>query len=136
MELPIQIKRFLKYSFSGWSTAFLDVLLLASLTETFGLFYALSATISFTFSNMIHYTINKNWGFKESKITNERGITLFLSLAAINIIAIVLSLTFLVERVGLHYLIAKAITLFVFGMMNFVFHYTVTFKMKKEFEKI
>ncbi len=136
MKIPIQIKRFLKYSLSGGSTALLDVLLLAFLTEKFGLFYATSAALSFTFSNMIHYTINKNWGFKETKITNERGITFFLALAAINIITIMVTLTFLVERVGIHYLTAKIITLFVFGMMNFIFHYTVTFKMKKEFKKI
>ena len=136
MQLPIQIKRFLKYSISGGSTAVLDILLLAFLTETFGLFYAASAVISFTSANIIHYFVNKDWGFKESKISNERGIPFFLLIAAINIIAIAVSLTFLVEHAGFHYLTAKIITSFVFGMMNFIFHYTVTFKMKKEFEKI
>ena len=136
MPIPIQIKRFFKYSISGWSTAIIDILLLTLLTENMGLFYAASAAISFTSANLIHYFVNKNWGFKDSKINHERGISLFLVLAIVNVAAITLSLTFLVERIGLHYLTAKIITSFVFGMLNFIFHYTITFKMKKEFEKI
>lgn len=131
-RLPIQITRLVKYLSSGIITSVIDIFLLIVFVEVLGLYYIYSAVMSFMITHSIHYTINKNWGFRESDSGFKRGYFYFIIFGIVVALLIAVSLGYMVEVLELHYLIAKIIIVGFFGCFNFLINYFITFKMGSE----
>lgn len=128
-RLPVQATRLVRYATSGTLTALMDLFGLFFLVEFVGLYYIYSAMISFVLAHSLNYTINRNWGFKGTKSSVSEGYFYFIFFGIIGIIILTLSLSVLVELVGLHYLISKIIITASFGIFNFILNYSISFKM-------
>ncbi len=97
-----------------------DFGILALLTEVFGLFYLLSAGISFMAGVTISYVISVGWIFRSRRIAS-RGAeyALFVLVGAVGLAMNEGLLWVFTERVGLFYLLSKIIAGAIVFFWNF-----------------
>jgi|GEM_PF-620842 len=115
-----------------FSTA-LDILLIFVFTEYFGIWYLLSATLSYCCGMVVNFFLTKYLVFRD---TSRDYFGQFIAFAIISISSLVLTLGILflaVEMFSLHYLIGKLIAVVVAFFWNYYFQSTVTFEQCKEF---
>lgn len=118
-----------RYIFVGGFAFTVDYSLLFLLTEFVGIYYILSATISFIVGLVINYIISTQWIFKKSKLSN-RFVEFFIY-GVIGVIGLVLNdlLIFLfTDIMGYHYLISKIIAAALVMGWNFIGRKTILFK--------
>jgi len=126
-ELPRLDTQFPLYIlFAGMATAF-DFLLLFVFTETFGIWYFLSAVFSYLGGMIVNFSLNKwlNFNNRSQRIFSQFG--LFASVALVGLALNQTILYFLVESFHWHYLIAKAISVLIVMWWSFWGHKHVTF---------
>jgi len=61
------IKRFVGYNVAAGIASLFDIFILWFLTEFAGIFYLISATISFIIGTSVNYIISRVWVFKGTK---------------------------------------------------------------------
>jgi putative flippase GtrA len=127
-KAPATVTRFLRYAVSSSSTVFLDLLILAFLTEFLNVFYLLSVVVSFTTSNTVNYIINRKWGFRETKTNVARGYFLFLFFGTVGLGITVLLMWLFVSKMGANYLIARIVVAMIEGTIGFILNSIFTFK--------
>jgi len=135
MKIPKPLTRLTEYTVAGTTATIADFLLLIFFTEIIGLFYAISAAISFFLAHTLNYIINKEWGFKDTKLSIKKSYTYFLIFGIIIAIITSLSMVLLVEKFNFNYIASKAIIVVILGTINFILNYTISFGMGKEFFK-
>lgn len=105
-----------RYGFVGGVAFLVDFGAMVLLTETMGLPYIWSATISFVLGLVTNYLLSISWVFDNHKVSNRW--TEFLVFSVIGIIGLGLNDLFLylfTDKVGLHYTLSKiAATVIVF----------------------
>ena len=118
-------KTFLKYATLGVLGTLAHLLVLVVLTEL-GLFYLYSATIGILVGTYVNYLLNKKYIVKE-RTKNQKKVTgiftfLYFGISLATIILNLLFLVFLVEKVGLGYLIANIISSFLMFLVKYLCH--------------
>jgi dolichol-phosphate mannosyltransferase len=114
---------FMKFAMVGASGTFVYMSLLALLTEVGGLFYALSAVLSYEISILNNFTWNESWTFRDKRRTAEG--TVLVRLLKFNLISMVgmgihmAVLTFFTEVAGLFYILSAIIAIFCAMLWNF-----------------
>ena len=118
---------FLSYFFFAGVATVVDFSLLYSLTEFAGLWYLLSATISYIFGMITNYSLNKIYTFenKSRKIVRQFGVFMFV--ATIGLVLNNLIMYGLVEYFGLWYMFARFISMFIVLIWSFSGHKYITF---------
>ncbi len=121
----------LRYVVVGGVAFVVDWGLLALLTECAGLYYLVSATISFIAGLAMNYALSTTWVFGCGTMQNKWAE--FAVFALIGIVGLVLNNVFLwlfTDVVGVHYLISKVVVAAVVMLWNFFARKFILFNRK------
>ena len=123
------LKRFLKYSVSGGTAFVIDLSLLFILVSFLEINYLISVGAAFLFATSVNYTINKNWGFKDTKVSVKKSYSSFMLITIFGAIVTISSVGFLVEKFEVYYMFARIFVAGAIGIFNFAMNYKFTFRM-------
>lgn len=103
-------RRAVKYIISGGTSAVVNLFFLYFFTDILGIWYIISAILSFSFAFVVSFIFQKFWTFEDSS-TNEVSVQVagYLLVTLINLCINTLLIYFFVEFFGIHYLIAQII---------------------------
>lgn len=122
----VKVGRFLV---SGGFATGVNLGLLYTLTDWFGLWYLASAIVAFVVAFFISFTLQKFWTFEDR---SQDGIHfqagLFFAAALFNLGLNTLGLYLLVEYAGVHYLIAQIALSMVIAVENFFVYQRLIFR--------
>jgi putative flippase GtrA len=115
----------------GILTTCIDIGLLWFLTEKTGLWYLVSATISYCISALVSFLLNKSLNYRNQSRELVRQGSSFLIIAASSFALNLVILSIGVEILQVHYLIAKAGATIVAFLWNYYAQSTITFRIWK-----
>lgn len=118
-----------KFFVVGASAAVIDFGLLYLLTEYGGIYYLVSATISFVIAALYNYFMNRRWTF-QSIGSKKKQIPIFFTVAILGIIFNNAILYIGVEQFAIWYIYAKVFATIVVTVWNFMWNKHVTFRVK------
>lgn len=110
----------MRYAVVAFVALFVDMSGLIFLKEIAGLNYLLAATLSFILGLTTNYVLSVYWVFHSSKLDNKRMEFFFF--AIIGVIGLVLTdtlLWILTSKLGLYYILSKAIAVIMVYFWNF-----------------
>ena len=111
-----------KFGLVGVVATVLDFLFLFLLTDVFGIYYLLSAAVSFVLSTLFNYVASMRFVFN-SKFTKDektKELLLFTILSVIGLLLNQFLMWLFVEKIALYYMLAKIVATFFVMMWNFV----------------
>ena len=120
-------KNFLYYFLIAGFCSLIDVGILYALTDWVGLFYLFSAAFSFVMAQSLNYYLNKTLNFRDKSRRIIKQLTVFV---AVNTVGLGISLgilAFLVEVLGLWYILARIISMLIAFTFNYTIHKRYTF---------
>lgn len=106
-----------------------DYVTLWLLTEKVGVHYILSAAIGFSLGLPVSYFLGKHFVFKESRL--QSPATEFIAYSLVGVVGLGLTELFMwlfTDIIGLHYMLSKAITLWIVFSWNFSARRFLVFK--------
>jgi putative flippase GtrA len=113
---------------AGGLATVLDMTILFLLTEYAGLHYLLSAAAGFLFGVVILYIINVTWIFeRKNKISRQQEFLLFGAISIVGLLCNEGIIFFVVDVLGLWYMIAKLISTVVVFSFNFILRKKILF---------
>jgi dolichol-phosphate mannosyltransferase len=121
-------KEFFKFAFVGLIGTFINLAILYLLTEKIGVYYLISAIVSFIFAMTSNFIFNKVWTFKES-LTKDTGKK-YIQFGLVSLIALLINLFFLylfTEFFGIYYLISQVLAIGLALIINFSWNKVWTF---------
>lgn len=112
----------LKFGVVGVIATIIDFFFLFLFTDVFGMYYLLSAAISFVLSTLFNYVASMRFVFnsKFSKDEKSKELILFVILSVSGLLLNQFLLWFFVEKIALYYMAAKIVATFFVMMWNFV----------------
>lgn len=113
--------QFVRYTFVGGAAFAIDFGMLFLLTEYLGVYYLVSAAISFLLGLMVNYLLSVKWVFYKHTFTNPA--LEFLLFAVIGVIGLFINEFFLwvfTQKFMLYYLLSKIITAIIVYLWNFL----------------
>ena len=126
-------KEAVKYTLISFIGGALNLAILYSLTEFFGIYYIISAVIGFIVGGTHNFTLNKVWTFKEKlKDKYFKEYCYFFSVSIFSYALSILILYLLTEFAGIFYIFSQAIALITGGSLNFVINKIYTFRARKK----
>lgn len=105
------VARVMRFVISGGLAAVVNLALLYIFTDVFGIWYLISAALSFLFAFAVSFTLQKYWSFKSndhSKIGAQ--LPMHLTVAVTNMLLNIVLIYIFVEMVGFHYLMAAIVS--------------------------
>jgi dolichol-phosphate mannosyltransferase len=122
---------FLKYVFASLIATIVDVSILYLFTDFLGIYYLVSAAISYICGLVVGYILQRKYTFqsKNKKITKQFSLFTIISLIGLLINLIVIKL--FVTYVGLWYIYAKLIAIAVGFIWNYLGNRHITFNFFK-----
>jgi len=119
-----------KFVIAGGSAFSVNISFLYVFTEFFGLWYIFSATLAFTLSFLVGFSLNKFWTFADSSIDFIHSqMYIYLGVNLINLVINNTFLYFMVESFAVWYILAQAIASIVIAFESF-FVYRWIFRTK------
>jgi putative flippase GtrA len=116
-NLPSQ---FVRFTFTGASTAGLDFLLLVLLVEGFSLHYLLAGGVSFVVAVTLNYLISRVWVFKGGQYSRPIEFLGFFATSGIGLGLNQLILWVFVGNLLLDYKISKVISIIIVTVWNYL----------------
>lgn len=126
-----EFKLLINYLFFAGIATIVDLGLLFILTSLIGIYYLVSATVSYTCGMLTNYILNKVYTFKNKSKKIGHQFTLFVFVALIGLGINLVLIWFLVEFIGLWYFFAKLIGVVVVTAWSFYGHKKLTFGLLK-----
>ena len=120
---------FLLYLVIGGFATVVDFAVLYALTEFAGMFYLVSASISYLVGMLTNYSLNKVYNFKNKSKEVFKQFGLFAIVALIGLAINNIILYFLVQYFGVWYIAAKVVSVAVVMFWSFFGHKHITFKL-------
>lgn len=120
-------KNFLYYFMIAGFCSLIDLSVLYVLTELAGLFYLLSATLSFILAQSLNYYLNKALNFRNKSRQIAKQLTMFVAVNAVGLGISLGMLALLVEIFGLWYIPARIISMLIAFNLNYFIHKRYTF---------
>lgn len=114
------VRRFLRYAAVGVSTLTFDLVLIALLTQVFGVPYYLSTPLGFLIAVSINYFLSRRLVFTGTERPLHHGYAYFIAIALVGATAITGAVYLLVTYAGLYYLIARVLVAGVVGIANYL----------------
>jgi len=121
-----------RYNFLGGVAALADIGLLFLLTEVFGVYYLVSAAISFAIGLVFNFTISTVWIFPRSHVRSKTMT--FVIYALVGVVGLALNQTLIVlltERLHLFYGLSKLAANVVISLWNFFIRKYLLFRDKE-----
>ena len=112
----------LKFGVVGVIATIIDFFFLFLFTDVFGMYYLLSAAISFVLSTLFNYVASMRFVFnsKFSKDEKSKELILFVILSVSGLVLNQVLLWFFVEKIALYYMAAKIVATFFVMTWNFI----------------
>lgn len=112
--------QFARYAVAGGVATAADFLVLFLLTDWFGMYYLLSATIAFSIGITVNYIISVTWVFSQRKLSNlYLEILIFLITGVVGLALNNFILWALTEKFLLYYLYSKAVATVIVLFWNY-----------------
>ena len=120
--MKILFTQLLKFGVVGVMATIIDFFFLFLFTDVFGMYYLLSAAISFVLSTLFNYVASMRFVFnsKFSKDEKSKELILFVILSVSGLLLNQFLLWFFVEKIALYYMAAKIVATFFVMTWNFI----------------
>lgn len=120
--MKILFTQLLKFGVVGVMAIIIDFFFLFLFTDVFGMYYLLSAAISFVLSTLFNYVASMRFVFnsKFSKDEKSKELILFVILSVSGLVLNQVLLWFFVEKIALYYMAAKIVATFFVMTWNFI----------------
>lgn len=120
--MKILFTQLLKFGVVGVMATIIDFFFLFLFTDVFGMYYLLSAAISFVLSTLFNYVASMRFVFnsKFSKDEKSKELILFVILSVSGLVLNQVLLWFFVEKIALCYMAAKIVATFFVMTWNFI----------------
>lgn len=115
-----RIKEIIKFVINGGVSFVVDYGILYTLTEFCGVYYLISAALSFTASVLVNYIICVLWVFEGAKNTNNKGKFIFLGSSVIGLGLNQMLMWLFVSIFGIYYMVAKIIATLIVMFWNYI----------------
>ncbi len=113
--------QFFRYIFVGGTAFIVDFGFLYFFSDICGIYYLISAILSFIISVLVNYVMSTKWVFNQDKIDNKVvEFNLFIIISTIGLVFTEILLYFFTDIVGLYYLISKIISAIIVLFWNFI----------------
>ena len=125
---PRLMRQFLKFAVVGGIGTCLDIGILFILHDLLGLNLYLSNAVSFSVAVVNNYLLNSFWTFGDQEKSHGRQIVQFLIVSIVGLLLSSLLLYVFHDVFGLHYLVAKLLSILVVLFWNFTANRLWTFR--------
>lgn len=116
-----KLSKILKFITGGGVGLVARFITLYLLTEYLGVWYLLSAIIAYLLNNLVNFTIQKFWTFKDNDLTKLRKeIVSYVQMMALFFVCNTAFLYIFVEYFQIHYLIAQLILTTFLSIMGYL----------------
>ena len=113
--------QFFRYIFVGGTAFVVDFFFLYFFSDICGIYYLISAVLSFIISVLVNYIMSTKWVFNQENIENKvLEFNLFILISTIGLGFTEILLYFFTDIVGLYYLISKIISAIIVLFWNFI----------------
>lgn len=110
-----------RYVFVGGTAFLVDFFFLYFFSDVCGIYYLISAVLSFIISVLVNYVMSTRWVFNQDNIENKvLEFNLFILISTIGLVFTEILLYFFTDIVGLYYLISKIISAIIVLFWNFL----------------
>ena len=110
-----------RYIFVGGTAFVVDFFFLYFFSDICGIYYLISAVLSFIISVLVNYIMSTKWVFNQDNIENKVfEFNLFILISTIGLGFTEILLYFFTDIVGLYYLISKIISAIIVLFWNFL----------------
>lgn len=110
-----------RYIFVGGTAFVVDFFFLYFFSDICGIYYLISAVLSFIISVLVNYIMSTKWVFNQDNIENKvLEFNLFILISTIGLGFTEILLYFFTDIVGLYYLISKIISAIIVLFWNFL----------------
>jgi len=121
-------RQFIIYVLIGGIAAIIDFTTVFVLTSLLGIFYIVSVMLSYPLATFVHFIMNKKFNFR---CTSRKVMRQFCIFIVINLVAMGLTIVIMyamVEYLGMWYLLAKFIAMWIVVFYSFNMNRMFTFK--------
>lgn len=115
-----RIREIIKFVINGGVSFVVDYGILYILTEFCGVYYLISAAVSFTASVIVNYIICVLWVFEGAKNTNNRAKFIFILSSVVGLALNQILMWLFVSKFGIYYMFAKIIATILVMFWNYV----------------
>ena len=113
--------QFFRYIFVGGTAFIVDFFFLYFFSDICGIYYLMSAVLSFIISVLVNYIMSTRWVFNQDNIGNKvLEFNLFILISTIGLVFTEILLYFFTDIVGLYYLVSKIIASIIVLFWNFL----------------
>ncbi len=113
--------QFFRYIFVGGTAFIVDFFFLYFFSDICGIYYLISAVLSFIISVLVNYVMSTRWVFNQDNIGNKvLEFNLFILISTIGLVFTEILLYFFTDIVGLYYLVSKIIASIIVLFWNFL----------------
>lgn len=121
--------RTVRYVLAGGTATAANIMLLYLFTETFRIWYILSATLSLLFATTLSFMLQKWWTFRDTSRTRIKTQAAQYALTSMaGIVVNLLCMYVLVEWLSIHYVLAQIIAALAVAFGSFFVYKTIIFK--------
>lgn len=114
------ILQVLRFGIVGGLAFLIDYSLLLVLTECLGVFYLVSAAISFSISTIFNYIFSMLWVFNgKNNVKNPKHIMIFVVLSIVGLGINQITMFYLVEVIQIYYGFSKLVATFIVMLWNY-----------------
>lgn len=115
------ILQVLRFGIVGGLAFLIDYSLLLVLTECLGVFYLVSAAISFSISTIFNYIFSMLWVFNgKNNVKNPKHIMIFVFLSIVGLGINQITMFYLVEVIQIYYGFSKLVATFIVMLWNYI----------------
>jgi putative flippase GtrA len=113
--------QFFRYIFVGGTAFVVDFFFLYFFSDICGIYYLISAILSFVISVIVNYLMSIKWVFNQDNIDNKiMEFNMFLLISTIGLIFTEILLYFFTDICGIYYLMSKIISAIIVLFWNFI----------------
>lgn len=110
-----------RYVFVGGTAFVVDFFFLYFFSDICGIYYLISAVLSFIISVLVNYIMSTKWVFNQDNIENKvLEFNLFILISTIGLVFTEILLYLFTDIIGLYYLISKIISAIIVLFWNFL----------------
>ena len=110
-----------RYIFVGGTAFIVDFFFLYFFCDICGIYYLISAVLSFIISVLVNYIMSTKWVFNQDNIENKvLEFNLFILISTVGLVFTEILLYFFTDICGLYYLISKIIAAIIVLFWNFL----------------
>lgn len=110
-----------RYIFVGGTAFVVDFFFLYFFSDICGIYYLISAVLSFIISVIVNYIMSTKWVFNQDNIENKvLEFNLFILISSVGLVFTEILLYFFTDICGFYYLISKIIAAIIILFWNFL----------------